>query len=152
MSLITQAMADSINASVLCWLATSSADGQPNVSPKEVFVLWQDRLLVAQIASPQTVKNVKENPKVCVSFVDILVQKGFQLKGTAELINREDDRFEDRHAALFEVAGPDFPFATLIEIKIESAKAIVAPRYKLFPNTTEEEQIASAKRRYGFSS
>lgn len=28
-----------IETSVLCWLATVDADGQPNVSPKEIFCM-----------------------------------------------------------------------------------------------------------------
>ena len=31
---------------VLCWLATADADGQPNVSPKEVFAVVDDQPLV----------------------------------------------------------------------------------------------------------
>ena len=52
---------------VLCWLATVDALGQPNVSPKEVFaVIDEEHLVIAHIASPTSVKNVLQNPKVCV--------------------------------------------------------------------------------------
>lgn len=38
-------------SSVLCWLATVSHTLVPNVSPKEIFTLWDDeRLLIANIA------------------------------------------------------------------------------------------------------
>ena len=50
---------------VLCWLATVDALGQPNVSPKEVFaVIDEEHLVIAHIASPTSVKNVLQNPKV----------------------------------------------------------------------------------------
>lgn len=52
-----------INQSVLCWLATSSSENIPNVSPKEIFTHYENDIIVANIASPQTVKNIKENPK-----------------------------------------------------------------------------------------
>ena len=53
--LITAEIARSIEQSVLCWLATVSADGIPNVSPKEAFLHdGEGRLLVANIASPTT--------------------------------------------------------------------------------------------------
>lgn len=145
---ITPDVQASIDASVLCWLATASSDGQPNVSPKEVFVALEGTLLIAQIASPQTMRNLKENTRVCVSFVDVFVQKGYQLKGVAKVFHRDDKGFSDRHAALFEIAGPDYPFASLIEISVESAKEIIAPRYKLFPETTEQQQIESAMKGY----
>ena len=66
-----------IERSVLCWLATADAAGVPNVSPKEIFVPFgDDHLLIANIASPESVKNIRGNPHVCVSFVDVFVQKG----------------------------------------------------------------------------
>lgn len=138
----------SMDASVLCWLATVSSDGHPNVSPKEVFVAYEDALLIAHIASPQTMRNLKENTSVCVSFVDVFVQKGYQLKGDAKVFHRGDEGFSDRHAVLFEIAGPDFPFASLIEISVNSVKEIIAPRYKLFPETTERQQVESAMKGY----
>ena len=62
-----------IDKSVLCWLATSSEENIPNVSPKEMFTHYQDEfIIVANIASPQTVKNIKQNPNVCISFIEIL--------------------------------------------------------------------------------
>ena len=78
---------ESIEKCVLCWLATSSADNIPNVSPKEIFSCFgENMIIVANIASPQTVKNIQQNKHICISFIDILKQKGFQLKGEAEII------------------------------------------------------------------
>jgi hypothetical protein len=37
-----------VHRSVLCWLATTDANGQPNVSPKEIFALTDDEHIVAQ--------------------------------------------------------------------------------------------------------
>ena len=66
--------------SVLCWLATADAKGQPNVSPKEIFTFYgAEFLLIANIASPSSVRNIAANPLVCVSFIDIFVQKGFKV-------------------------------------------------------------------------
>jgi predicted pyridoxine 5'-phosphate oxidase superfamily flavin-nucleotide-binding protein len=43
--------------SVLCWLATADESGQPNVSPKEVFAVADDKhIVVANIASPGSAK------------------------------------------------------------------------------------------------
>lgn len=58
---------------MLCWLATVDAQGQPNVSPKEVWAIADDRhVVVANIASPVTVRNIAQQPQVCLSFVDVL--------------------------------------------------------------------------------
>jgi len=71
---MTKEIRDSIDKSVLCWLATVSAENIPNVSPKEIFTYYQtDKIVVANIASPQTAKNIGQNRNVCVIFIDILV-------------------------------------------------------------------------------
>lgn len=70
--------------SVLCWLSTVGADGQPNVSPKEIWEIETDGMLkVADIESPKSVRNIFENPKVCVGFADVFSQRGFKIVGLA---------------------------------------------------------------------
>jgi predicted pyridoxine 5'-phosphate oxidase superfamily flavin-nucleotide-binding protein len=139
----------SMDSSVLCWLATVSTRGQPNVSPKEVFCAYGSRhILIANIASPQSVKNIRENAKVCVSFIDILVQKGYQVKGLAEIIYRKDPQFGELEKPLLRITQGNFPFSQVIKIDVEKVKPIIAPRYWLYPDTTEEEQIESALNTY----
>lgn len=140
-----------ISKSVLCWLATVSNENIPNVSPKEIFNHFEtDKIIIANIASPQTVRNIKQNENVCVSFIDILVQKGFQLKGKARIVKKSDAQFSKMERILIKMTGGNFPFATITEITIEQAKPIIAPKYMLYPETTEKEQIESAKQLYGF--
>ena len=56
-----------IEQSVLCWLATSDRDNFPNVSPKEMFTHFEEnKLLIANIASPNSIANINVNNKVCV--------------------------------------------------------------------------------------
>ncbi len=138
-----------IDKSVLCWLATVSAENIPNVSPKEIFNYYgANKIIIANIASPQTVKNIKENESVCISFIDILVQKGFQIKGKAKIRNKTHSRFEEMEKVLIKMTGGNFPFSTITEIIIEHVKPIIAPKYVLYPETTEKEQIENAKKAY----
>jgi predicted pyridoxine 5'-phosphate oxidase superfamily flavin-nucleotide-binding protein len=138
-----------IDQSVLCWLATASSENIPNVSPKEIFTSYgKHHIIVANIASPQTVKNIKQNPNVCISFIDILVQKGFQIKGKAEIINEQHSEFEDMKSILLKMTEGKFPFATITKIRIASSKPIIAPKYVLYPETTEQAQIEGAKKIY----
>ena len=147
---LTKEVKSSIDQSVLCWLATSSK-GVPNVSPKEIFSYYKDdKIIVANIASPQTVKNIKLNKNVCVSFIDILVQKGFQIKGKARIVEKQDFEFPAMENILTQITEGKFPFVTITEIGVEQVKPIIAPKYILHPNTTETEQIESAKKAYGF--
>ena len=148
--MIDEAIKTSINESVLCWLATANARGEPNVSPKEMFVSYgDDRLVIANIASPRSVANISENPSVCVSFVDIFKQKGFKLRGSARIVERSDKRFESLLQELHKVGGEAFPVRSIIEIQLDSSEQIVVPSHWLFPETTEHSQIRQAMDAYG---
>ena len=147
--MLSKEVITSINKSVLCWLATVSDDGVPNVSPKEIFNYYGENIIIiANIASPQTVKNIKKNENVCLSFIDILVQKGFQLKGKASIVTKSDSEFPEMEEVLTKMTGGDFPFSTITAIAIEQIKPIIAPKYVLYPETIEDEQIESAKKTY----
>ncbi|MEP2057954.1 MAG: pyridoxamine 5'-phosphate oxidase family protein [Maribacter litoralis] len=148
---LTEDIKAAISDSVLCWLATSSADNMPNVSPKEIFSCFEDdTIIVANIASPQTVKNIRANKNVCISFIDVLKQKGFQLKGEAKIVEKSSSTFSNMEKVLLLLTKGNFPFATITKITVTDAKPIIAPKYLLYPNTTEQEQIESAKKSYGF--
>jgi len=147
---LTAEIKESINKSVLCWLATASTENIPNVSPKEIFNYFgKDKIIVANIASPQTVRNIKQNENVCISFIDILLQKGFQIKGKAEIIGKMDSEFQEMEETLTQMTGGKFPFASITKITVGQVKPIIAPKYILYPETTEKEQIESAKKIYG---
>ncbi len=147
---ISESIKTYLDKSVLCWLATSSKDNIPNVSPKEVFLHYKnDIIIVANIASPQTVKNIKDNQNVCISFVDVLVQKGYQLKGNATIITKTDAEFMALSSKLLKITEGKFPFSSITKIDVTSAKPIIAPKYVLYPDTTEADQIESARASYG---
>ena len=51
--MLTDAVREAASRSVLCWLATVDAEGQPNVSPKEVWAIADDmHVVVAPIVAP----------------------------------------------------------------------------------------------------
>lgn len=147
--MLTKPIKQLIDASVLCWLATCDADGQPNVSPKELFTYGQnDTVIIANIASPQTVKNIKANPKVCLSFVEVFVQKGHQIKGVASLVDRKNQEAAADFDRLQQMAGDKFRVNSLIRIVPESIKEILAPSYLFYPETQEAQMIESAMKTY----
>ena len=149
--MITTEIKKYIDKSVLCWLATSSSDNVPNVSPKEIFSYHgENSIIIANIASPQSLKNIKQNKNVCLSFIDVLVQKGFQLKGIAKIITISDPDFIEMENVLLKMTEGKFPFSNIIKITVEYTKPIIAPRYLLYPETTEDEQVKNARNSYGF--
>ncbi|MCY4056318.1 MAG: pyridoxamine 5'-phosphate oxidase family protein [Cyanobacteria bacterium MAG CAR3_bin_5] len=133
---------------VLCWLATVSEHGTPNVSPKELWRVHDHAtVLIADIASGGSVRNLRINPACCVSFVDVFRQKGFKLTGAALVIGRKDDDFEHVSAPLRAVAGNRFPVRNVIAVTVEHVAPILAPSYALH-NASEEEMMADAFKAY----
>ena len=136
---------------VLCWLATADAEGQPNVSPKEVFaVVDEQHVVIAHIVSPISVKNVLQNPKVCVSLIDIFVQKGWKLMGHAQYVNARDEAFHAHAKPLLAMVGDLFKIQGVMVVEVVQAHPIVAPSYRFFPeSTTESGQKEAAMKVYG---
>ncbi|TVR10822.1 MAG: pyridoxamine 5'-phosphate oxidase family protein [Salinarimonadaceae bacterium] len=149
-AVINDAVREDIRHSVLCWLATVDENGQPNVSPKELFTdHGEDAILIADIASPVSVRNLARNPLVCVSFVDVFRQRGFKIAGRTRLIAPVDPDFAVYGARLQELAGPDFQVRHAIHVAVTRISRIWAPSYALFPDRTVEDQQARAHAAYG---
>jgi uncharacterized protein len=90
------------------------------------------------------------NPRVCASFIDVFVQKGFKVIGTARNVGAQDKEFSLWAAPLQAMAGPRFPIRSVLVIRATRIEPILAPSYRLYPaETTEQSQVASAMRAYG---
>src|SRR5271157_3145448 len=70
------------------WVATATPEGVPNVTPKGTLrVLDDEHVIFADLFSLKTRQNLEQNPKVAVTVVDASSHKGYQIKGTAELVS-----------------------------------------------------------------
>jgi len=97
-----------------------------------------------------TARNIRQQPQVCLSFVDVWVQKGFKLLGTAHEVGADDPAFSAWADPLLAMVGQRFVIRSVLVIRITSVAAIVAPSYRFFPDeTTEASQIEAAMRTYG---
>lgn len=138
--------------SVLCWLATTGEDGYPNVSPKEIFTSHGEKLIViANIASPTSVRNIRSRPQVCVSFVDVFRQRGFKIHGTGRVLFERDPAFVRLRDELAEMAGADYPIKSVIAVGAERITQILAPSYRLLPHLSDEDRMRNAYASYGVS-
>ena len=137
--------------SVLCWLATADESGQPNVSPKEVFAVADDEhIVVANIASPGSAKNININRKVCLSFIDVFVQKGFKVYGVASDVKPSETEYFRWVEPLRMMVGDRFPIHSVFVVRATAVEPIIAPSYRLYPlETTEASQVQAALRTYG---
>jgi predicted pyridoxine 5'-phosphate oxidase superfamily flavin-nucleotide-binding protein len=147
---LTDAVREAAHRSVLCWLATVDAEGQPNVSPKEVWAIADEQhVVVAHIASPISARNIAQHPQVCLSFVDVFVQKGFKLLGTAREVLADNVEFAIWAKPLLAMVGQRFTIQSVLVVHVKSVSAIVAPSYRFYPDeTTEASQVASAMQAY----
>jgi len=69
-------------------IATASKDGKPNVSAKGSFrVLDDDHVVFADISSPRTIANLKENPQVSVLVVHPKSMRGCRIWGKGEVLD-----------------------------------------------------------------
>lgn len=70
------------------WVATATPEGVPNVTPKgTVKVLDDQHLIFADLFSLKTRQNLEQNKHVAITVIDPATRKGYQVKGTAELIS-----------------------------------------------------------------
>ena len=86
---------------------------------------------------------------MCLSFVDVFVQKGFKLLGRAREVLADDPEFATWAKPLLAMVGQRFTIQSVLVIQVQSVSAIVAPSYRFYPDdTTEASQVASGMRAY----
>jgi len=147
--MITPEIEASMESSVLCWLATVSAEGVPNVSPKEAWLHdGQGKILVAHIASPKTVRNIEENSQVCLSFINIFTQKGYQISGRASICRPGESGYEAKLEKVVQRIGTVFPVLSIIVIEPVRIQTIIAPSYTMFPASGAEDRIRESLATY----
>ena len=131
MGTLTDEMKRVVEQQRLGFVATVCADGTPNVSPKgTVCVLDDDHLMFADIRSPGTVANLRENPSIEVNVVDPLVRKGYRFKGRAEVLEAGAE-FE-RLVASFAGRGMfDAPrrIRAIVVMQVAEAAPLISPGY-----------------------
>ena len=94
------------------------------------------RIIVAHIASPQTVRNIESNPRVCLSFIDVFAQKGHKVRGMAKILRESHERYPEQKSNLVQIIGETFRILAVIEVEPTEIEEIIAPSYRMFPDTT----------------
>jgi predicted pyridoxine 5'-phosphate oxidase superfamily flavin-nucleotide-binding protein len=104
----------------MAWVATASPEGVPNATPKgTVRVIDDEHLVFADLFSRKTRENLLKNSKVAVTVIDEKSHKGFQLKGTAELLTA--GQLFDQVAEELSKAPMKLPPATyVVKITVEA--------------------------------
>ena len=121
----------------LGFVATVSADGTPNLSPKGTMqVLDDEHIVFADIRSPGTMANIARSPAMEINFVDPFNRKGYRFKGTARAVAKGTPEFATIVAR--------YPASLLVEryrafvvMRVEKAAALSSPAYDA--GSTEQE-------------
>ena len=101
MAIITEEMARMVAELRLCYVATVTPDGKPNLSPKgSLCVIDGDHLAFADIMSPGTMRNLRSNPYIEVNMVHPFLRRGYRFKGRCEIFTEGRDLRSRRQRAL----------------------------------------------------
>ena len=120
----------------LGFVATVCPDGTPNLSPKGTTVVWDDdHLIFANIRSPGTIANLRQNAHVEVNVVDPFVRKGYRFKGVASIL--ESGALYDKALAFYKERGSRSAIREIVMIRVQTAQPIDSPTYDL--GLTEDE-------------
>ncbi|MGB0506584.1 MAG: pyridoxamine 5'-phosphate oxidase family protein [Pikeienuella sp.] len=113
------------------FVATVSADGRPNVSPKATFVIVDDETIAfAELRSPNTMANLAHQAEVEVSFVDVLSRNGVRIRG--EVVVKTGTEM-DAFLPLFRAHWDDALLAMInavVVIPVEELKPLQSPAYE----------------------
>ena len=145
MVVITEEIKNFVNFQKLGYVATVSDDNTPNLSPKGTIIVFDESYLAfADIQSPKTVENLKQNPSIEINIVDPFSRKGYRFKGIAEIIS-SGYKFNDI-ISLYKTTGIKSTIKSVVLVKIEKLSEVFSPLYDL--GHTEEELKAKWKKYY----
>lgn len=129
----------------LAYVATTRPDGQPNVSPKGSLKVLDDRTLAfGDIASPQTLENIRHHPFVEVNVVDPFRRLGFRFRGQAEIVD-----YPDLISFLGQGLGADYPIRQAVRIVVHETRELTSPVYWV-TDVSEEDVIRIWEAKLGY--
>ena len=134
-----------VNFQKLGYIATVSSDGSPNLSPKGTIVILDDsRPVFANIRSPQTITNLRNNPSIEINVIDPFSRMGYRFQGTTKIISDGDD-FQ-KILKFFGEKGIKSKISDIVIINIESFSKVTSPSYDL--GQTKDDLVKKWKQYY----
>ena len=136
MTLITSEIKNFLDLQKLGYVATISSEGKPNISPKGTVIAWSSTVIAfADIRSPDTMKNLQNNPFVEINVIDPLSRKGYLFSGTAKII--KDTPLYDDILTHYRTNGIQSPINSIVTVDVSSVSIVMSPLYDL--GKTEDE-------------
>jgi predicted pyridoxine 5'-phosphate oxidase superfamily flavin-nucleotide-binding protein len=127
--LLTADMKSVIATQRLCFAATVTPDGRPNLSPKGTIRVYNDdTLFFCDLGSPNTRKNLEQNPYMEINVVDILSRRGYRFFGKATVVTSSD--VLKIAIGILKAEGEfNYPVAAIVMLKVEKAAPLISPGY-----------------------
>jgi hypothetical protein len=133
----------------LCYVATVTPDGRPNLSPKgSLKVLDDTHLAFIDIMSPQTMRNLETNPYVEINMVDPFLRRGYRFKGKVEVFT-SGPVYDEVANELWTREGKQYPANAVVRVAVDTALPVRSPAY-VFNKGVEESVVREMwMKRYG---
>jgi len=121
---------DFLDIQKLGYVATVSSDGKPNISPKGTIIAWTSEVLAfADIRSPDTIKNLQNNPNVEINVIDPLLRKGYLFQGQARII-KDNSQFEEI-LTHYRKKGIKSPINSIVLVDVSKVSEVTSPLYDM---------------------
>ena len=142
--MITQEIKGFLDLHKLGYIATVTADGKPNLSPKGTIIGWTSEVLAfADIRSPDTMKNLQTNSFVEINVIDPLARKGYLFKGQARIV--KDDSLYAEILSHYKKMGIKSPINSIILVDVSEISEVKSPSYDM---GISEDEIKSKWKKY----
>ncbi len=113
----------------LCYVATVTPDGRPNLSP-------------------QTMRNLETNPYVEINMVDPFLRRGYRFKGKVEVFT-SGPVYDEVANELWTREGKQYPANAVVRVAVDTALPVRSPAY-VFNKGVEESVVREMwMKRYG---
>lgn len=128
--MLTSDMRAIIRAAHLCFAATVTPDGRPNVSPKGTIRVWDDtHLFFLDIASPGTRENLAHSPWIEINVVEQLSRRGYRFFGRGEMHGPETPTYIESVRQVYGNSVPASLPPGVVLIEVERAEPLLSPAY-----------------------
>jgi predicted pyridoxine 5'-phosphate oxidase superfamily flavin-nucleotide-binding protein len=133
MVILTDDLRRMIEEEQLGFVASVCPDGTSNLSPKGTTAVWDDEhLIFADLRSPNTITNLRQNPVLEINIVHTVSRKGYRFKGAATILS-EGAKF-DELLDFYRRRGSAGAKHHIVLVKVERAAPLISPVYDLGQN------------------
>ena len=144
---LTSDMRAVVQSAHLCFAATVTPGGMPNVSPKGTVRVWDHaHLYFLDLASPGTRANVAHAPWMELNVVDQTSRRGYRFFGRAALHGPGSPVYDEATARVVAEEGHAYDAAAVVLLAVERAAPLVSPGYQHVPDEAAMRRAWYARR------